>query len=170
MFRVQLPLALWGLDQRLVVLSLACCQNASWCVGAGMSLLSLPLYVLVLLQLNAIGGSLWPSSTYMPAFILVTATVMLEPLKFGTNDGRTQSPVVVSWLSFSSPCFLSPFTHLLVWKSLDSSYIMDSGALCASLSVILFSYLERLWRLGLSSAALARFGWPAFPYATTIGM
>ncbi len=149
--QVQLPFApfRWGLDRDLLSLALP---------AAGERLM-----MEVLTQFN-----------YMPAFGIATATVMLVAKSLGQNDwqGIKQITSRSFWLSFLS-MFPLALTIFLFGSPLTALYTKDSGAIAASLSVILFSLLGTPLTAGtvIYTAVWQGLGNARLPfYATTIGM
>ena len=122
---------------------------------------------------NAIGEVL-TQFNYMPAFGVATATVMLVAKSLGQNDwqGIKQITSRSFWLSFLS-MFPLALTIFLFGSPLTAFYTKDSGALTASLSVILFSFLGTPMTAGtvIYTAVWQGLGNGRLPfYATTIGM
>ena len=122
---------------------------------------------------NAIGEVL-TQFNYMPAFGVATATVMLVAHAVGEGDMQAVSLICkrAFWLSFACmlPLALGIFA---LGRPLTLLYTDNSGAITASLSVILFSLLGTPMAVGtvIYTAVWQGLGNARLPfYATTIGM
>ena len=122
---------------------------------------------------NAIGEVL-TQFNYMPAFGVATATVMLVAHAVGEGDMQAVSLIRkrTFWLSFA--CMLPVALGIFAFgRPLTLLYTDNSGAITASLLVILFSLLGTPMTVGtvIYTAVWQGLGNARLPfYATTIGM
>ena len=174
--QVQLPFApfRWGLDRDLLSLALpAAGERLMMRAGDIVIIAMVAVFGTRAVAGNAIGEVL-TQFNYMPAFGIATATVMLVAKSLGQNDwqGIKQITSRSFWLSFLS-MFPLALTIFLFGSPLTALYTKDSGAIAASLSVILFSLLGTPLTAGtvIYTAVWQGLGNARLPfYATTIGM
>ena len=122
---------------------------------------------------NAIGEVL-TQFNYMPGFGVATATVMLVAHAVGQADFQTVRKLTKQtyWLSLGLMLAVALFIFAL-GQPLTHLYTKDSGAVTASLSVILFSLLGVPMTAGtvIYTAVWQGLGNAKLPfYATTVGM
>ena len=164
----------WGLDGELLRLSLpAAGERLMMRAGDVVIIAIVVAFGTEAVAGNAIGEVL-TQFNYMPIFGVATATVMLVAHAVGEGDLQALSLIRkrTFWLSFA--CMLPVALGIFAFgRPLTSLYTNNSGAITASLLVILFSLLgtpmavgtviyTALWQ-GLVNARLPF-------YATTIGM
>ena len=164
----------WGLDGELLRLSLpAAGERLMMRAGDVVIIAIVVAFGTEAVAGNAIGEVL-TQFNYMPIFGVATATVMLVAHAVGEGDLQALSLIRkrTFWLSFA--CMLPVALGIFAFgRPLTSLYTNNSGAITASLLVILFSLLgipmavgtviyTALWQ-GLGNARLPF-------YATTIGM
>ena len=174
--QVQLPFApfRWGLDRDLLSLALpAAGERLMMRAGDIVIIAMVAVFGTRAVAGNAIGEVL-TQFNYMPVFGIATATVMLVAKSLGQNDlqGIKQITSRSFWISFLSMLPLA-LTIFLFGSPLTALYTKDSGALAASLSVILFSLLGTPLTAGtvIYTAVWQGLGNARLPfYATTIGM
>ena len=164
----------WSLDRELLRLSLP---------AAGERLMMRAGDVVIIAIVVAVGteavagnaiGEVLTQFNYMPAFGVATATVML--VAHAVGDGDLQAVSLIRkrtfWLSFA--CMLPVALGIFAFgRPLTSLYTNNSGAITASLLVILFSLLGTPMAVGtvIYTALWQGLGNARLPfYATTIGM
>ena len=164
----------WGLDRELLRLSLP---------AAGERLMMRAGDVVIIAIVVAFGteagagnaiGEVLTQFNYMPAFGVATATVMLVAHAVGEGDMQAVSLIRkrTFWLSFA--CMLPVALGIFAFgRPLTLLYTDNSGAITASLLVILFSLLGTPMAVGtvIYTAVWQGLGNARLPfYATTIGM
>ncbi|WP_247934020.1 MATE family efflux transporter [Streptococcus gordonii] len=164
----------WGLDRELLRLSLpAAGERLMMRAGDVVIIAIVVAFGTEAVAGNAIGEVL-TQFNYMPAFGVATATVMLVAHAVGEGDLQAVSLIRkrTFWLSFS--CMLPVALGIFAFgRPLTSLYTNNSGAITASLLVILFSLLGTPMAVGtvIYTAVWQGLGNARLPfYATTIGM
>ena len=164
----------WGLDRELLRLSLpAAGERLMMRAGDVVIIAIVVAFGTEAVAGNAIGEVL-TQFNYMPAFGVATATVMLVAHAVGEGDLQAVSLIRkrTFWLSFS--CMLPVALGIFAFgRPLTSLYTNNSGAITASLLVILFSLLGTPMAVGtvIYTALWQGLGNARLPfYATTIGM
>ena len=164
----------WGLDRELLRLSLpAAGERLMMRAGDVVIIAIVVAFGTEAVAGNAIGEVL-TQFNYMPAFGVATATVMLVAHAVGEGDLQAVSLIRkrTFWLSFS--CMLPVALGIFAFgRPLTSLYTNNSGAITASLLVILFSLLGTPMAVGtvICTALWQGLGNARLPfYATTIGM
>ena len=164
----------WGLDRELLRLSLpAAGERLMMRAGDVVIIAIVVAFGTEAVAGNAIGEVL-TQFNYMPAFGVATATVML--VAHAVGDGDLQAVSLIRkrtfWLSFA--CMLPVALGIFAFgRPLTSLYTNNSGAITASLLVILFSLLGTPMAVGtvIYTALWQGLGNARLPfYATTIGM
>ena len=164
----------WGLDRELLRLSLpAAGERLMMRAGDVVIIAIVVAFGTEAVAGNAIGEVL-TQFNYMPAFGVATATVMLVAHAVGEGDMQAVSLIRkrTFWLSFA--CMLPVALGIFAFgRPLTSLYTNNSGAITASLLVILFSLLGTPMAVGtvIYTALWQGLGNARLPfYATTIGM
>ena len=164
----------WGLDRELLRLSLpAAGERLMMRAGDVVIIAIVVAFGTEAVAGNAIGEVL-TQFNYMPAFGVATATVMLVAHAVGEGDMQAVSLIRkrTFWLSFA--CMLPVALGIFAFgRPLTSLYTDNSGAITASLLVILFSLLGTPMAVGtvIHTALWQGLGNARLPfYATTIGM
>ena len=164
----------WGLDRELLRLSLpAAGERLMMRAGDVVIIAIVVAFGTEAVAGNAIGEVL-TQFNYMPAFGVATATVMLVAHAVGEGDMRAVDLIRkrTFWLSFA--CMLPVALGIFAFgRPLTSLYTNNSGAITASLLVILFSLLGTPMAVGtvIYTALWQGLGNARLPfYATTIGM
>lgn len=164
----------WGLDRELLRLSLPAAGERLMMRAGDVVIIA----IVVAFGTDAVAGNaigeVLTQFNYMPVFGVATATVMLVAHAVGEGDMKEVGLIGkrTFWLSFA--CMLPLALGIFVLgRPLTLLYTDNSGAITASLSVILFSLLgtpmtvgtviyTAVWQ-GLGNARLSF-------YATTVGM
>lgn len=164
----------WGLDGELLRLSLpAAGERLMMRAGDVVIIAIVVAFGTGAVAGNAIGEVL-TQFNYMPIFGVSTATVMLVAHAVGEGDMRAVGLIRkrTFWLSFA--CMLPVALGIFAFgRPLTSLYTNNSGAITASLLVILFSLLGTPMAVGtvIYTALWQGLGNARLPfYATTIGM
>ena len=164
----------WGLDRELLRLSLpAAGERLMMRAGDVVIIAIVVAFGTEAVAGNAIGEVL-TQFNYMPIFGVATATVMLVAHAVGEGDLQALSLIRkrTFWLSFA--CMLPVALGIFAFgRPLTSLYTNNSGAITASLLVILFSLLGTPMAVGtvIYTALWQGLGNARLPfYATTIGM
>lgn len=164
----------WGLDGELLRLSLpAAGERLMMRAGDVVIIAIVVAFGTEAVAGNAIGEVL-TQFNYMPAFGVATATVMLVAHAVGEGDMQAVSLIRkrTFWLSFA--CMLPVALGIFAFgRPLTLLYTDNSGAITASLLVILFSLLGTPMTVGtvIYTAVWQGLGNARLPfYATTIGM
>ena len=164
----------WGLDGELLRLSLpAAGERLMMRAGDVVIIAIVVAFGTEAVAGNAIGEVL-TQFNYMPIFGVATATVMLVAHAIGEGDLQAVSLIRkrTFWLSFA--CMLPVALGIFAFgRPLTSLYTNNSGAITASLLVILFSLLGTPMAVGtvIYTALWQGLGNARLPfYATTIGM
>ena len=164
----------WGLDRELLRLSLpAAGERLMMRAGDVVIIAIVVAFGTEAVAGNAIGEVL-TQFNYMPIFGVATATVMLVAHAIGEGDLQAVSLIRkrTFWLSFA--CMLPVALGIFAFgRPLTSLYTNNSGAITASLLVILFSLLGTPMAVGtvIYTALWQGLGNARLPfYATTIGM
>lgn len=164
----------WGLDGELLRLSLpAAGERLMMRAGDVVIIAIVVAFGTEAVAGNAIGEVL-TQFNYMPAFGVSTATVILVAHAVGEGDMRAVDLIRkrTFWLSFA--CMLPVALGIFAFgRPLTSLYTNNSGAITASLLVILFSLLGTPMAVGtvIYTALWQGLGNARLPfYATTIGM
>ena len=164
----------WGLDGELLRLSLpAAGERLMMRAGDVVIIAIVVAFGTEAVAGNAIGEVL-TQFNYMPIFGVSTATVMLVAHAVGEGDMRAVGLIRkrTFWLSFA--CMLPVALGIFAFgRPLTSLYTNNSGAITASLLVILFSLLGTPMAVGtvIYTALWQGLGNARLPfYATTIGM
>ena len=164
----------WGLDGELLCLSLpAAGERLMMRAGDVVIIAIVVAFGTEAVAGNAIGEVL-TQFNYMPIFGVATATVMLVAHAVGERDLQALSLIRkrTFWLSFA--CMLPVALGIFAFgRPLTSLYTNNSGAITASLLVILFSLLGTPMAVGtvIYTALWQGLGNARLPfYATTIGM
>lgn len=164
----------WGLDRELLRLSLpAAGERLMMRAGDVVIIAIVVAFGTEAVAGNAIGEVL-TQFNYMPIFGVATATVMLVAHAVGEGDMRAVDLIRqrTFWLSFA--CMLPVALGIFAFgRPLTSLYTNNSGAITASLLVILFSLLGTPMAVGtvIYTALWQGLGNARLPfYATTIGM
>ena len=164
----------WGLDRELLRLSLpAAGERLMMRAGDVVIIAIVVAFGTEAVAGNAIGEVL-TQFNYMPAFGVATATVMLVAHAVGEGDMRAVNLIRkrTFWLSFA--CMLPVALGIFAFgRPLTLLYTDNSGAITASLLVILFSLLGTPMAVGtvIYTAVWQGLGNARLPfYATTIGM
>ena len=164
----------WGLDGELLRLSLpAAGERLMMRAGDVVIIAIVVAFGTEAVAGNAIGEVL-TQFNYMPIFGVATATVMLVAHAVGEGDLQAVSLIRkrTFWLSFA--CMLPVALGIFAFgRPLTSLYTDNSGAITASLLVILFSLLGIPMAVGtvIYTAVWQGLGNARLPfYATTIGM
>lgn len=164
----------WGLDRELLRLSLpAAGERLMMRAGDVVIIAIVVAFGTEAVAGNAIGEVL-TQFNYMPAFGVATATVMLVAHAVGEGDMRAVDLIRkrTFWLSFA--CMLPVALGIFAFgRPLTLLYTDNSGAITASLLVILFSLLGTPMAVGtvIYTAVWQGLGNTRLPfYATTIGM
>ena len=164
----------WGLDRELLRLSLpAAGERLMMRAGDVVIIAIVVAFGMEAVAGNAIGEVL-TQFNYMPAFGVATATVMLVAHAVGEGDMQAVSLIRkrTFWLSFA--CMLPVALGIFAFgRPLTLLYTDNSGAITASLLVILFSLLGTPMTVGtvIYTAVWQGLGNARLPfYATTIGM
>ena len=164
----------WGLDGELLRLSLpAAGERLMMRVGDVVIIAIVVAFGTEAVAGNAIGEVL-TQFNYMPIFGVSTATVMLVAHAVGEGDMRAVGLIRkrTFWLSFA--CMLPVALGIFAFgRPLTLLYTDNSGAITASLLVILFSLLGTPMAVGtvIYTAVWQGLGNARLPfYATTIGM
>ncbi|MCY7143269.1 MATE family efflux transporter [Streptococcus gordonii] len=164
----------WGLDGELLRLSLpAAGERLMMRAGDVVIIAIVVAFGMEAVAGNAIGEVL-TQFNYMPIFGVATATVMLVAHAVGEGDLQAVSLIRkrTFWLSFA--CMLPVALGIFAFgRPLTSLYTNNSGAITASLLVILFSLLGTPMAVGtvIYTALWQGLGNARLPfYATTIGM
>ncbi|MFC2769183.1 MAG: MATE family efflux transporter [Streptococcus gordonii] len=164
----------WGLDRELLRLSLpAAGERLMMRAGDVVIIAIVVAFGTEAVAGNAIGEVL-TQFNYMPIFGVATATVMLVAHAVGEGDLQAVSLIRkrTFWLSFA--CMLPVALGIFAFgRPLTSLYTNNSGAITASLLVILFSLLGTPMAVGtvIYTALWQGLGNARLPfYATTIGM
>lgn len=164
----------WGLDGELLRLSLpAAGERLMMRAGDVVIIAIVVAFGTEAVAGNAIGEVL-TQFNYMPIFGVATATVMLVAHAVGEGDLQALSLIRkrTFWLSFA--CMLPVALGVFAFgRPLTSLYTNNSGAITASLLVILFSLLGTPMAVGtvIYTALWQGLGNARLPfYATTIGM
>ena len=164
----------WGLDRELLRLSLpAAGERLMMRAGDVVIIAIVVAFGTEAVAGNAIGEVL-TQFNYMPAFGVATATVMLVAHAVGEGDMQAVSLIRkrTFWLSFA--CMLPVALGIFAFgRPLTLLYTDNSGAITASLLVILFSLLGIPMAVGtvIYTAVWQGLGNARLPfYATTIGM
>ena len=164
----------WGLDRELLRLSLpAAGERLMMRAGDVVIIAIVVAFGTEAVAGNAIGEVL-TQFNYMPAFGVATATVMLVAHAVGEGDMRAVALIRqrTFWLSFA--CMLPVALGIFAFgRPLTLLYTDNSGAITASLLVILFSLLGTPMAVGtvIYTAVWQGLGNARLPfYATTIGM
>lgn len=164
----------WGLDRELLRLSLpAAGERLMMRAGDVVIIAIVVAFGTEAVAGNAIGEVL-TQFNYMPAFGVATATVMLVAHAVGEGDMQAVSLIRkrTFWLSFA--CMLPVALGIFAFgRPLTLLYTDNSGAITASLLVILFSLLGTPMTVGtvIYTAVWQGLGNARLPfYATTIGM
>lgn len=164
----------WGLDRELLRLSLpAAGERLMMRAGDVVIIAIVVAFGTEAVAGNAIGEVL-TQFNYMPAFGVATATVMLVAHAVGEGDMQAVSLIRkrTFWLSFA--CMLPVALGIFAFgRPLTLLYTDNSGAITASLLVILFSLLGTPMAVGtvIYTAVWQGLGNARLPfYATTIGM
>ena len=164
----------WGLDGELLRLSLpAAGERLMMRAGDVVIIAIVVAFGTEAVAGNAIGEVL-TQFNYMPIFGVSTATVMLVAHAVGEGDMRAVDLIRkrTFWLSFA--CMLPVALGIFAFgRPLTSLYTNNSGAITASLLVILFSLLGTPMAVGtvIYTALWQGLGNARLPfYATTIGM
>ncbi len=164
----------WGLDRELLRLSLpAAGERLMMRAGDVVIIAIVVAFGTEAVAGNAIGEVL-TQFNYMPAFGVATATVMLVAHAVGEGDMQAVDLIRkrTFWLSFA--CMLPVALGIFAFgRPLTSLYTNNSGAITASLLVILFSLLGTPMAVGtvIYTALWQGLGNARLPfYATTIGM
>ena len=164
----------WGLDRELLRLSLpAAGERLMMRAGDVVIIAIVVAFGTEAVAGNAIGEVL-TQFNYMPAFGVATATVMLVAHAVGEGDMRAVGLIRkrTFWLSFA--CMLPVALGIFAFgRPLTLLYTDNSGAITASLLVILFSLLGIPMAVGtvIYTAVWQGLGNARLPfYATTIGM
>ncbi|MBZ2132606.1 MATE family efflux transporter [Streptococcus gordonii] len=164
----------WGLDRELLRLSLpAAGERLMMRAGDVVIIAIVVAFGTEAVAGNAIGEVL-TQFNYMPAFGVATATVMLVAHAVGEGDLRAVDLIRkrTFWLSFA--CMLPVALGIFAFgRPLTLLYTDNSGAITASLLVILFSLLGTPMAVGtvIYTAIWQGLGNARLPfYATTIGM
>ena len=164
----------WGLDRELLRLSLpAAGERLMMRAGDVVIIAIVVAFGTEAVAGNAIGEVL-TQFNYMPIFGVATATVML--VAHAVGEGNLQAVSLIRkrtfWLSFA--CMLPVALGIFAFgRPLTSLYTNNSGAITASLLVILFSLLGTPMAVGtvIYTALWQGLGNARLPfYATTIGM
>lgn len=164
----------WGLDRELLRLSLpAAGERLMMRAGDVVIIAIVVAFGTEAVAGNAIGEVL-TQFNYMPIFGVSTATVMLVAHAVGEGDMRAVDLIRkrTFWLSFA--CMLPVALGIFAFgRPLTLLYTDNSGAITASLLVILFSLLGTPMAVGtvIYTAVWQGLGNARLPfYATTIGM
>ena len=164
----------WGLDRELLRLSLpAAGERLMMRAGDVVIIAIVVAFGTEAVAGNAIGEVL-TQFNYMPAFGVATATVMLVAHAVGEGDMRAVDLIRkrTFWLSFA--CMLPVALGIFAFgRPLTLLYTDNSGAITASLLVILFSLLGTPMAVGtvIYTAVWQGLGNARLPfYTTTIGM
>ena len=164
----------WGLDGELLRLSLPAAGERLMMRAGDVVIIA----IVVVFGTDAVAGNaigeVLTQFNYMPAFGVATATVMLVAHAVGEGDMQAVGQIRqrAFWLSFACmlPLALGIFA---LGRPLTLLYTDNSGAITASLSVILFSLLGTPMAVGtvIYTAVWQGLGNARLPfYATTIGM
>ena len=164
----------WGLDRELLRLSLPAAGERLMMRAGDVVIIA----IVVVFGTDAVAGNaigeVLTQFNYMPAFGVATATVMLVAHAVGEGDMQAVGLIRqrAFWLSFACmlPLALGIFA---LGRPLTLLYTDNSGAITASLSVILFSLLGTPMAVGtiIYTAVWQGLGNARLPfYATTIGM
>ena len=163
----------WGLDGELLRLSLPAAGERLMMRAGDVVIAIVVAFGTEAVAGNAIGEVL-TQFNYMPIFGVATATVMLVAHAVGEGDLQAVSLIRkrTFWLSFA--CMLPVALGIFAFgRPLTSLYTNNSGAITASLLVILFSLLGTPMAVGtvIYTALWQGLGNARLPfYATTIGM
>ena len=164
----------WGLDGELLRLSLPAAGERLMMRSGDVVIIAIVVaFGTEAVAGNAIGEVL-TQFNYMPIFGVATATVMLVAHAVGEGDLQAVSLIRkrTFWLSFA--CMLPVALGIFAFgRPLTSLYTNNSGAITASLLVILFSLLGTPMAVGtvIYTALWQGLGNARLPfYATTIGM
>jgi len=164
----------WGVDGELLRLSLPTAGERLMMRAGDVVIIA----IVVVFGTDAVAGNaigeVLTQFNYMPAFGVATATVMLVAHAVGEGDMQAVDLIRhrAFWLSFACmlPLALGIFA---LGRPLTLLYTDNSGAITASLSVILFSLLGTPMTAGtvIYTAVWQGLGNARLPfYATTIGM
>ena len=164
----------WGLDRELLRLSLPAAGERLMMRAGDVVIIA----IVVVFGTDAVAGNaigeVLTQFNYMPAFGVATATVMLVAHAVGEGDMKEVGLIGkrTFWLSFACmlPLALGIFA---LGRPLTLLYTDNSGAITASLSVILFSLLGTPMAVGtvIYTAVWQGLGNARLPfYATTVGM
>ena len=164
----------WSLDRELLRLSLPAAGERLMMRAGDVVIIA----IVVVFGTDAVAGNaigeVLTQFNYMPAFGVATATVMLVAHAVGEGDMKEVSLIGkrTFWLSFACmlPVALGIFA---LGRPLTLLYTDNSGAITASLSVILFSLLGTPMTVGtvIYTAVWQGLGNARLPfYATTVGM
>ena len=164
----------WGLDGELLRLSLPAAGERLMMRAGDVVIIA----IVVVFGTDAVAGNaigeVLTQFNYMPAFGVATATVMLVAHAVGEGDMQAVGLIRqrAFWLSFACmlPLALGIFA---LGRPLTLLYTDNSGAITASLSVILFSLLGTPMTVGtvIYTAVWQGLGNARLPfYATTVGM
>ncbi|WP_297664124.1 MATE family efflux transporter [uncultured Streptococcus sp.] len=164
----------WGLDGELLRLSLPAAGERLMMRAGDVVIIA----IVVVFGTDAVAGNaigeVLTQFNYMPAFGVATATIMLVAHAVGEGDMQAVDLIRqrAYWLSFACmlPLALGIFA---LGRPLTLLYTGNSGAITASLSVILFSLLGTPMAAGtvIYTAVWQGLGNARLPfYATTIGM
>lgn len=164
----------WGLDGELLRLSLPAAGERLMMRAGDVVIIA----IVVAFGTEAVAGNaigeVMTQFNYMPIFGVSTATVMLVAHAVGEGDMRAVSLIRkrTFWLSFA--CMLPVALGIFAFgRPLTLLYTDNSGAITASLLVILFSLLGTPMAVGtvIYTAVWQGLGNARLPfYATTIGM
>ena len=164
----------WGLDGELLRLSLPAAGERLMMRAGDVVIIA----IVVVFGTDAVAGNaigeVLTQFNYMPAFGVATATVMLVAHAVGEGDIQAVGLIRqrAYWLSFACMLPVSLGIYAL-GRPLTLLYTDNSGAITASLSVILFSLLGTPMAAGtvIYTAVWQGLGNARLPfYATTIGM
>ena len=164
----------WSLDRELLRLSLPAAGERLMMRAGDVVIIA----IVVVFGTDAVAGNaigeVLTQFNYMPVFGVATATVMLVAHAVGEGDMKEVSLIGkrTFWLSFACmlPVALGIFA---LGRPLTLLYTDNSGAITASLSVILFSLLGTPMTVGtvIYTAVWQGLGNARLPfYATTVGM
>ena len=164
----------WGLDRELLRLSLPAAGERLMMRAGDVVIIA----IVVAFGTDAVAGNaigeVLTQFNYMPVFGVATATVMLVAHAVGEGDMKEVGLIGkrTFWLSFA--CMLPLALGIFVLgRPLTLLYTDNSGAITASLSVILFSLLGTPMTVGtvIYTAVWQGLGNARLPfYATTVGM
>ena len=164
----------WGLDRELLRLSLPAAGERLMMRAGDVVIIA----IVVVFGTDAVAGNaigeVLTQFNYMPVFGVATATVMLVAHAVGEGDIRAVSLICkrTFWMSFACmlPLALGIFA---LGRPLTLLYTDNSGAITASLLVILFSLLGTPMTVGtvIYTAVWQGLGNARLPfYVTTVGM